>query len=79
MALTQNDSKIFLDGMVMQNDSIVTIILMGVFIAMFMTMIPQLTSMLFKIQISDKYYQTAKNDLKAMWENLKKWASAIKK
>jgi hypothetical protein len=79
MALTQNDSKIFLDGMVMQNDSIVTIILMGVFIAMFMTMIPQLTSMLFKIQISDKYYQTAKNDLKAMWENLKKLASAIKK
>ena len=79
MALTQNDSKIFLDGMVMQNDSIVTIILMGVFIAMFMTMIPQLTSMLFKIQISDKYYQTAKNDLKTMWENLKKWASAIKK
>ena len=79
MALTQNDSKIFLDGMIMQNDSIVTIILMGVFIAMFMTMIPQLTSMLFKIQISDKYYQTAKNDLKTMWENLKKWASAIKK
>ena len=79
MALTQNDSKIFLDGMIMQNDSIVTIILMGVFIAMFMTMIPQLTSMLFKIQISDKYYQTAKNDLKAMWENLKKLASAIKK
>ena len=79
MALTQNDSKIFLDGLMMQNDSIVTIILMGVFIAMFMTMIPQLTNMLFKIQISDKYYQTAKNDLKTMWENLKKWASAIKK
>lgn len=72
-------AKILLDGLVLQNDSIVTVILMGVFIAMFMTMIPQLTSMLFNIQISDKYYQTAKNDLNIMWKNLKKWASAIKK
>ena len=79
MALTQNDSKIFLDGLMMQNDSIVTIILMGVFIAMFMTMIPQLTNMLFKIQISDKYYQTAKKDLDTAWKNVKKWGSALKK
>lgn len=78
-ALIQNDSKIFLDGLMMQNDSIVTVVLMGIFIAMFMTMIPQLTNMLFKIQISDKYYQTAKNDINIMWKNLKKWASAIKK
>ena len=78
-ALAQNDSKIFLDGLMMQNDSIVTVVLMGIFIAMFMTMIPQLTNMLFKIQISDKYYQTAKNDINIMWKNLKKWASAIKK
>ena len=78
-AMTKNDSTIFLDGLMMQNDSIVTVILMGIFIAMFMTMIPQLTSMLFKIQISDKYYQTAKKDMNIMWGNLKKWASAIKK
>lgn len=78
-ALTQNDSKIFLDGLMMQNDSLVTVILMGIFIAMFMTMIPQLTNMLFKIQISDKYYQTAKKDLSLMWGNFKKWASVIKK
>ena len=78
-AILQNDSKIFLDGLMMQNDSIVTVILMGIFIAMFMTMIPQLTSMLFKIQISDKYYQTAKNDINAMWKNLKKLGSTIKK
>ena len=78
-AIANNDSKILMDGLVFQNGSIVTVVLMGIFLAMFMTMIPQLTNMLFKIQISDKYYQTAKNDLNIMWENLKKWASAIKK
>ncbi len=78
-AIINNDSKILMDGLVFHNDSLVTVVLMGVFIAMFMTMIPQLTNMLFKIQISDKYYQTAKKDIDLMWENLKKWASAIKK
>lgn len=78
-AIMNNDSKILMDGLVFQNNSIVTVVLMGIFLAMFMTMIPQLTNMLFKIQISDKYYQTAKKDLNIMWENLKKWASAIKK
>ena len=78
-AIANNDSKILMDGLVFANDSIVTIVLMGIFIAMFMTMIPQLSKMLFNIQISDKYYQTAKNDLNIMWENLKKWASALKK
>ena len=78
-AIANNDSKILMDSLVFQDYNIITVILMGVFIAMFMTMIPQLTSMLFKIQISDKYYQTAKKDINIMWENLKKWASAIKK
>ena len=78
-AFATNDSKYLLDGLLFQNDSIITVILMGIFIAMFMTMIPQLSSMLFNIQISDKYYQTAKNDMKNIWESLKKWASAIKK
>ena len=78
-AIAQNDSKILLDGLMMHNDSIITVILMGIFIAMFMTMIPQLTNMLFKIKISDKYYETAKKDINLMWENLKKWASTIKK
>jgi len=78
-AIENNDSKTLMDGLLMNNDSIVTVILMGIFIAMFMTMIPKLTSMLFKIQISDKYYQTAKKDVNIAWENLKKWATAIKK
>lgn len=78
-AIAQNDSKILMDGLLLQNDSIITAILMGIFIAMFMTLIPQLTNMLFKIQISDKYYQTAKKDLDLIWKNLKKWGDAIKK
>ena len=78
-AIANNDSKILMDGLVFANDSIVVVVLMGIFIAMFMTMIPQLTNLLFKIQISDKYYQTAKKDINIMWENLKKWGAAIKK
>ena len=78
-AIAQNDSKILVDGLLLQNDSIITAVLMGVFIAMFMTMIPQLTDMLFKIKISDKYYQTAKKDFDSIWKNLKKWGDAIKK
>ena len=78
-AITKNDSKILMDGLMMHNDSIITVILMGVFIAMFMTMIPQLTDMLFKIKISDKYYETVKKDVKKINENVKKWAEFIKK
>jgi len=78
-AIARNDSQILLDGLLLQKDSLITIVLMGIFIAMFLTMIPQLTSMLFKIQISDKYYKTAKNDLDKMWSGVKNWAKAIKK
>lgn len=78
-AIQKNDSKILIDGLLMQNDSIITVVLMGIFIAMFMTMIPQISSMLFKVQTSDKYYKTMKTDLDTMWENLKKIHKAIKK
>lgn len=71
-AITQNDTEFFMDSLMMQNNSLITVILMGIFVAMFMTMIPQLTSMLFKVQISDKYYQTAKKDLGIMWNEIKK-------
>lgn len=78
-AMQQNDSKFLIDNLILNYNGIITVVLMGVFIAMFMTMIPQLTNMLFKIQISDKYYQTAKNDFTTMWNGLKKLGSAIKK
>ena len=78
-AIINNDSEFLMDGLMMNNDSFITVVLMGIFIAMFMTMIPQLTSMLFKIKISDKYYETAKNDFTTLWKGLKKAGNAIKK
>ena len=78
-AIATNDWEILMQGLVMQNDSLITVILMGIFIAMFMTMIPQLTNMLFKIKISDNYYQNAKKDVQTLWQDLKKVSKAIKK
>ena len=71
--IESGDSKQLIDGLMLNNDSFITVILMGVFIAMFMTMIPQLTSMFFKVKISDKYYQTARNDLTKIWSGAKKF------
>lgn len=79
LALQQNDSTFLMDGLMMRNDSLITIILMGVFIAMFMTMIPALVKTLFSVNISQKYYDTAKKNINIVWGNLKKWYSALKK
>lgn len=72
-------SKILMDALMMRNDSLITIILMGVFVAMFMTMIPALSKTLFNVQISDKFYQTTKSNIDIMWKNLKKWYEVMKK
>lgn len=78
-ALEKNDSMLLMDGLLMRNDSIVTIILMGIFIAMFMNMIPALVKTLFNISISDKYYETTKKNINIVWGNMKKWYAALKK
>ena len=78
-ALSQNDSTILMDGLLMRNDSIVTIIMMGVFIAMFMTSIPALIQTLFNVKISDDFYKTAKKNLDTMWSNVQKIYKNIKK
>ena len=78
-ALTQNDSKFLMDALMLRNDSLVTVVLMGIFIAMFMTMIPTLAKTLFKVQISTEFYDSAKANTKIIWENLKKWYEQIKK
>ena len=78
-AFAQNDSTILMDGIMMRNDSIVTIIFMGVFIAMFMTSIPALVKSLFSVTISDDFYKTTKNNMNIMWKNLQKWYKDIKK
>ena len=78
-ALTNNDSKFLMDALMMRNDSLITIILMGIFIAMFMTMIPALAKSLFQVQISTKFYDTTKKNIDIVWKNLKKWYDTMKK
>lgn len=80
-AIATNDSKILIDGLMMTsgNKSLVTIILLGIFMTMFMIMIPALIKSLFNINISDEYYQTAKKDLNTLWSGAKKWWKAAKK
>ena len=80
LALSQNDSTILMDGLLMRNDSIITILLMGLFIAMFMTMIPTLVKTLFaNVTIPEKYYETTKKNINIVWGNLKKWYASLKK
>ena len=74
-AIFQNDSKIFMDGLMLRNNSLVLVVLIGLFIAMFMTMIPQLTELLFNIKISDAYYKTFKDNLGILWRDFKQIVS----
>ncbi len=80
VALQANDSSLLMDGLMMRNDSFITIILMGIFIAMFMTSIPALVKALFaNVSIPTSFYETTKKNINIMWGNLKKWYAAIKK
>ena len=72
-------SKILMDAIMMRNDSLITIIMMGIFISMFMNMIPALAKSIFNIQISSEYYESAKKDLEKLWENVKKTYENLKK
>lgn len=78
-ALTNNDSKFLIDALMMRNDSLITIILMGIFVAMFMTMIPALAKTLFSVQISTDFYNTTKNNIDTLWKGAKKWYETMKK
>lgn len=78
-ALAQNDSTILMDGLLLRDDSIIVILMMGIFLAMFMTMIPALIKTLFRVQISTEFYQDMKNNANTIWQGLKKAYAAIKK
>ena len=79
-ALAQNDATLLMDGLMMRNDSIITILLMGIFVAMFMTMIPALVKTLFsQVEIPQTFYETVKKDANKLWENAKKWYESLKK
>lgn len=72
-------SELLIEGLMMRNDSLITILVMGVFIAMFMTSIPALVKSLFKVSVSSEYYNTLKKDVKTVSDNIKKiWQNAQK-
>ena len=79
-ALSENDATILMDGLMMRNDSIITILLIGIFFAMFMIMIPALIKTLFaNVTVPDSFYETTKKNINIVWGNLKKWYAALKK
>ncbi len=80
MSATESEgAKILMDALMMRNDSLITIIMMGIFISMFMNMIPALAKSIFNIEISSEYYESAKKDLEKLWENMKKTYENLKK
>ena len=79
LAFEQNDSTILLDGLMMRNDSLITIVLLGVFIAMFMTMIPALIKTIFNVSVSQEFYDKAKKDINILWNGIKGYYEKITK
>lgn len=78
-SLAQNDSTILIDGLMFRNESFITMIMMGVFMAMFMVMIPALVKTLFaKVAIPTTFYDSVKNNLEILGRGAKKWYDAIK-
>jgi hypothetical protein len=82
-AIEENNAHIFMDGLIMSGDgsgSIVTVILIGVFLAMFMTMIPQLIDELFKnVGIPKEYYNETEKWVKGKYDWVKNWQKSLKK
>ncbi len=78
-AIANNESKILMDGLLMRDSSLISVILMGAFFAMFMTSIPTLIKTLFNVTVSDKFYKTAKSDFDKTRATLGKWWKTIKK
>ena len=78
-AIAENDSKIFLDGLMLRDDGLITMILLGAFFAMFMTSIPALIKTIFNVGVSDKFYETAKKDFITIRGIADKWWKTLKK
>lgn len=70
---SNNGTKMILDALELRNDSLITMMLIGVFIAMTMTSIPALSKTLFNVTISDDFYKTAKSNATTMWSGFMKF------
>ena len=78
-ALIQNDSEILMDGLMLRDGGLLSVIMLGAFFAVFMTSIPNLIKTLFDIKISDKFYESAKKDFNTTRSMLGKWWKSLKK
>jgi hypothetical protein len=77
-ALAQNDASILIDGMMMSNGSLVTIIMLGLFLAMFMNAIPALIQALFAdVKIPNKLYDSAEKNIKQINKSVREWWKKI--
>ena len=68
-----------MDALMANNETLIVIIMMGLFLAAFMTAIPALIKTLFNAQVSDKFYETTKNNVKSLWGYAKKINENLKK
>lgn len=78
-AIAQNDSTVLMDGLLLRNDGLITIIMMGAFFAIFMSSIPALIKTLFNFDVSQKFYNAAKNDFNILRSTAVKWWKKLKK
>jgi hypothetical protein len=79
-ALGDNDPRYLIAGLTLENTSLITIIMAGVFVAFFMTSIPIIIKQLFqKVEIPTKYYDKAKDDIKTVWGNIQKKYQSLQK
>ncbi len=78
-SLATGDSKILMDGLMLRDGGLLSIIMLGAFFAIFMTSIPNLVKTLFSVTISDKFYESAKKDFNLTRATLGKWWKNLKK
>ena len=76
--IKENDTAAVANS-VLNGDSYISLLLVGAFIAMFMSSIPALAKTLFNVEISQEFYDSAKNNVQTMWNNGKKIWENLKK
>ena len=77
--IKNNDTDAVVNSVLLNDSGFISMLLIGAFIAMFMSSIPALAKTLFNVEISQEFYEDAKNNAKKMWANSKKMWESLKK
>ena len=77
--IQDNNTQAVFDSVMLNDSGFISMLLIGMFIAMFMSAIPALAKTLFNVEISQEYYDKAVNNAKVMWNNSKKMWESLKK